>query len=50
MAIYPPDVALAEIRDNIRLGQGWIGSLTSEQLAKDNMRMYAVVRCLEIIS
>jgi uncharacterized protein with HEPN domain len=50
MPNYPADIALEEIRENILRARDWIGDLDAAQLAGDTMRLYAVVRCLEIIS
>jgi uncharacterized protein with HEPN domain len=43
-------VRLVDIRHNIYLVQRWIGEMTFGQFAEDTMRVYAVVRALEIIS
>ncbi|MEO7224175.1 MAG: HepT-like ribonuclease domain-containing protein [Devosia sp.] len=41
---------LIEIRHNIALAYAWTGTLTLEEFSDDTMRLYAVVRALEIIS
>lgn len=41
---------LAEIRHNIVLANTWTSDRTMEEFADDTMRVYAVVRALEIIS
>ncbi len=43
-------VRLVDIRYNIKLVQEWIAGIAFEQFAEDTMRVYAVVRALEIIS
>lgn len=43
-------VRLVDIRYNIHFVQQWIAGLTFDQFADDVMRVYAVIRALEIIS
>ena len=43
-------VRLVDIRHNIYLVQSWMSGLSFERFAEDTMRVYAVVRALEIIS
>jgi uncharacterized protein with HEPN domain len=43
-------VRLIDIRYNVHLIQQWIAGMNFEQFAEDTMRVYAVVRALEIIS
>ena len=43
-------IRLIDIRYNIHLVQQWLHGLTFYQFAEDTMRVYAVVRALEIIS
>jgi uncharacterized protein with HEPN domain len=43
-------VRLVDIRHNIHLVRQWIAGLDFEQFAQDTMRVYAVVRALEIVS
>jgi len=42
--------ALFDIRDNCRLAQEFSEALTLEAFASDRLRVYAVTRCLEIVS
>jgi uncharacterized protein with HEPN domain len=42
--------ALQDIIDNIRLAQDFTRKVSFESFAKDRQKIYAVVRCLEIIS
>ncbi|HVH78774.1 MAG TPA: HepT-like ribonuclease domain-containing protein [Stellaceae bacterium] len=42
--------ALIDIRHNIALAQDFVRDLTFESFRDDLMRVYAVTRCLEIIS
>ena len=41
---------LADIRRHIHLAQGFIAGVSYEAFKEDNLRLYAVIRCLEIIS
>src|SRR3954470_22429262 len=41
---------LVHIRDNILLAQRFIGQMTYAELREDVRTLYAVIRCLEIIS
>jgi uncharacterized protein with HEPN domain len=41
---------LLDMRDNLFLALEWTGALSLEAFAEDQMRFYAVTRCLEIIS
>ena len=41
---------LIDIRYNIHLVQQWVAGLSVDQFTNDTMRVYAVVRALEIIS
>jgi uncharacterized protein with HEPN domain len=43
-------VALVAIRENILLAQSFIGGLGQDAFADDRKTVYAVIRCLEIIS
>ena len=43
-------LALFDIRDNIRLAQQFVAGLTYEEFTKDLRTFYAFARCLEIIS
>jgi uncharacterized protein with HEPN domain len=43
-------VRLIDVRHNIYLVKEWTAGLTFRQFADDTMRVYAVVRALEIIS
>ena len=42
--------ALLDIQDNILLAQSFIGGASAEEFAADVRTIYAVIRCLEIIS
>ncbi|MEQ1932112.1 MAG: DUF86 domain-containing protein [Parvularculaceae bacterium] len=42
-------IRLEDILANARLAQGFIGSLTKEQFIGDKLRIYAVVRAIEIV-
>jgi uncharacterized protein with HEPN domain len=42
--------ALGHIRDNIRLAQGFCAGLDEAGFLADTRTLYAVIRCLEIIS
>jgi uncharacterized protein with HEPN domain len=42
--------ALYDIRDSILLASAWIEGHDAESLAADTRTLYAIVRCLEIIS
>ena len=42
--------ALLDIQDNILLAEAWSAARSIEDLANDRMRLYAITRCLEIIS
>ncbi len=50
MSSYSPDIVLEEMRDNSRRALDWVGVQTAAQLAADERTLYAVVRCLEIVS
>ncbi len=41
---------LIDIQHHIRLAQGFVAGIDYEAFKHDNMRLYAVTRCLEIIS
>ena len=41
---------LTDIQHHIRLAQGFVKGLNYEAFKDDNLRLYAVTRCLEIIS
>jgi len=43
-------LALFDIRDNIRLAQQFIAGMSQTEFAADRRTFYAVARCLEIIS
>lgn len=43
-------IALADIRDNVRLAQGFVAGLSEAEFEADRRTFYAVTRCLEIIS
>jgi uncharacterized protein with HEPN domain len=43
-------LALADIRDNIRLAEQFAAGLSVEALKADRRTFYAVTRCLEIVS
>jgi uncharacterized protein with HEPN domain len=45
-----PAVRLKDIADNIRLAQSFVQGLTQRQFRRDTRTIYAVTRCLEIIS
>lgn len=45
-----PEVPLRDIRDNIRLAQSFVEGLTLSKFRGDLRTIYAVTRCLEIIS
>lgn len=45
-----PTSALIEIRDNIDLALSFVSGLTFDTFSGDKKTVYAVVRCLEIIS
>ncbi|HEY1224581.1 MAG TPA: HepT-like ribonuclease domain-containing protein [Brevundimonas sp.] len=45
-----PARALDDIHDHIVLATVWLGDLTLDQFIEDRLRVYAVVRCLEVIS
>jgi uncharacterized protein with HEPN domain len=45
-----PARALDDIQDHVARATRWIGDLKLEQFIDDQMRVYAVTRCLEIIS
>lgn len=42
--------ALLDIRRNIELGRSFLGTMSFEQFKADRKTVYAVVRCLEIVS
>jgi uncharacterized protein with HEPN domain len=42
--------ALLDIRDNILMAQSWTANVAEAAFAEDRMRVYAVTRCLQIIS
>ena len=44
------DAALAAIRENIVLAESFMAGLDRDAFAEDRKSVYAVVRCLEIIS
>jgi len=50
MPSEPERASLYDIRDNIRLAYEFVGLETFERFAKDRRAVYAVSRCLEIIS
>lgn len=50
MPFKSPLQALHDIADNIRLARAFLGELTLEQFAADQRTLYAVSRCLEIVS
>jgi uncharacterized protein with HEPN domain len=41
---------LGDIRHHIAMAEGFIADMTYERFKDDNLRLYAVTRCLEIIS
>jgi uncharacterized protein with HEPN domain len=41
---------LNDIRHNIALAESFVEAITYEAFIKDDLRVYAVVRCLEIVS
>jgi uncharacterized protein with HEPN domain len=41
---------LVDIRHHIAMAEGFVAGLKYEAFKDDNLRLYAVVRCLEIIS
>ena len=41
---------LGDIRDNIIMAEGFAAGMTYAAFKDDNLRLYAVTRCLEIIS
>jgi len=41
---------LTEIQDHIRTAENFIAGVTYETLKDDNLRLYAITRCLELIS
>ena len=45
-----PEVRLREIRDNIRLAQSFVADFNLRRFKTDTRTIYAVTRCLEIIS
>jgi uncharacterized protein with HEPN domain len=45
-----PDVRLRDIRDNILLAQSFVEGMGLRRFRSDIRTIYAVVRCLEIIS
>jgi len=45
-----PLVPLRDIRDNIRLAQSFVEGFSLRQFKGDTRTIYAVIRCLEIIS
>ena len=45
-----PSAALTDILDNIVLAREFVAGLTFEEFKRDRKCVYAVVRCLEIIS
>jgi uncharacterized protein with HEPN domain len=45
-----PKVPLADIRDNIRLAQSFVEGFSLRRFRADKRTIYAVTRCLEIIS
>ena len=45
-----PLQAMHDIAENIRLADDFLGALTLEQFAADRRTVYAVSRCLEIVS
>jgi uncharacterized protein with HEPN domain len=42
--------ALQDIAENISLARSFVGELSSDQFKADRRTVYAVIRCLEIIS
>lgn len=46
----PSHRRLLHIRDNIVLAQGFVGQMTYAEFRSDVRTVYAVIRCLEIIS
>ena len=42
--------ALHDIRDHMAHARDWLGDMTAEELAADQLRFFALVRCLEVIS
>jgi uncharacterized protein with HEPN domain len=45
-----PDVRLRDIRDNILLAQSFVEGIGLRKFRSDTRTIYAVIRCLEIIS
>ena len=45
-----PALALSDISENILLAKKFLGALSAAELAADTQCLYAVTRCLEIIS
>ena len=45
-----PEITLREIRDNIRLAQSFVEGFGLRSFRADTRTIYAVTRCLEIIS
>jgi uncharacterized protein with HEPN domain len=45
-----PEVRLRDIRDNIRLARSFVAGFSLSKFKADRRTIYAVVRCLEIIS
>lgn len=43
-------LALFDIRDNIRLAQQFVAGMSQDEFAADRRTFYAVARCLEIVS
>jgi uncharacterized protein with HEPN domain len=43
-------LALLDIRDNIRLAREFVGDLSEDEFKADRRAFYAVTRCLEIVS
>jgi uncharacterized protein with HEPN domain len=41
---------LSDIRHNIVMAEGFVAGMTYAAFKDDNLRLYAVTRCLEIIS
>jgi uncharacterized protein with HEPN domain len=45
-----PEVPLRDILDNIRLAQSFVEGFSLRKFRTDTRTIYAVIRCLEIIS
>jgi len=45
-----PGRALDQIDEHITLATGWLDGLTLDAFIEDRLRVYAVIRCLEVIS